>query len=66
MSSPEDVIVNKLLFYDEGRSDKHLRDIAGMLRAQGPAIDRAFVDLWADRFDVMHHWRAVQQRADAK
>lgn len=66
MSSAEDVIINKLLFYDEGKSDKHLRDIAGMLRAQGPAIDRAYIDLWAERFDINHHWRAVQQRADQR
>jgi len=63
VSAAEDVIINKLLFYDEGKSDKHLRDIAGMLRVQGPAIDRAYIDLWADRFDVAHHWRAVQERA---
>jgi hypothetical protein len=29
--APEDVILGKLIYYNEGGSDKHLRDIAGIL-----------------------------------
>lgn len=64
ISSPEDVIINKLLFHDEGRSDKHLRDIAGMLRAQGDRIDRAYIELWAQRFDLLIHWNTVLKRLE--
>jgi hypothetical protein len=34
-ASPEDVILKKLVFFQDGGSEKHLRDIAGVLRIQG-------------------------------
>ena len=34
-SSPEDVIIKKLEFYREGGSDKHVRDIVGVLKTLG-------------------------------
>jgi hypothetical protein len=37
----EYVIVRKLEYYSEGGSDRHLRDIAAMLRISGDLIDRA-------------------------
>ena len=49
---PEDVIISKLLYYQEGGSEKHLRDIAGMLKVSGDEIDRAYVDRWAAELDV--------------
>ncbi len=38
--SPEDVILQKMNAYDEGGSDKHLRDITGVLKTLGPRVDR--------------------------
>lgn len=64
-ASPEDVIVSKLLFYGEGRSDKHLRDIAGILRIQADRLDRAYIDRWASRLGVAEIWEAVQTRERA-
>ena len=29
---PEDLIISKMLYYREGGSEKHLRDITGMLK----------------------------------
>ena len=42
IAPPEYVIVGKLEFYREGGSEKHLRDIRGMLAAT--EIDRAFLE----------------------
>jgi len=64
LSSPEDVIINKLLFYDEGKSNKHLADIAGVLRVQKTLIDRAYIETWAERFGVDQHWRQAAKRAE--
>ena len=36
---PEAVILHKLRFYREGGSEKHLRDIRGMLAVSGDEID---------------------------
>lgn len=38
-SPPEELVVKKLLYYQQGASDKHLRDIAGMLRISPEEID---------------------------
>lgn len=62
VSSPEDVILSKLVFFHEGQSDKHLRDIAGMFAAGRAAIDRAYIDQWALRLGVAAEWRMMQDR----
>lgn len=40
---PEAVIVHKLRFYREGGSEKHLRDIRGMIAVSVDQIDRALI-----------------------
>ena len=40
---PEYVIVRKLQFYQEGRSEKHIQDIQGILRCSGPTLDMAWL-----------------------
>ena len=58
-ASPEDVILKKLEYYREGGSQKHLRDIAGVLRISGEAIDRSYIQEWAERLGVEEIWQAV-------
>ncbi len=61
-AAPEDVIIKKLEFYLEGGSEKHLRDIASMLKISAGRIDEAYVTEWADRLGVRHIWDVIQQR----
>ena len=61
-ASPEDVIISKMRYYQEGGSEKHLRDIAGVLRVQGDRIDREYIAHWVDRFHVSKVWQAILQR----
>ncbi|HEV8580734.1 MAG TPA: hypothetical protein VGX68_16840 [Thermoanaerobaculia bacterium] len=61
-SSAEDVIVKKLEAYREGGSEKHLRDIAGVLRISGSHLDRAYISEWAERLGVTDIWRQVLRR----
>ena len=42
--------------------DKHLRDIAGMLKVSRDIIDRAYVAGWAKELDVLDIWQAILQR----
>lgn len=63
---PEDVILNKLLYYQQGGSDRHLRDVAGMLRVSGPEIDTRYIDDWARRLGVDGAWQAVRERGEGK
>lgn len=64
IASPEDVIVKKMLYYREGGSEKHLRDITSMLRLHD-GIDRDFVRSWADQFGVDDIWRTICEKVDA-
>jgi len=61
-AAPEDVILGKLLYFAEGGSDKHLRDIVGMLRVSSDQIDRSDVEAWARKLGVEDVWAAVQAR----
>jgi hypothetical protein len=62
VARPEDVIISKMLYYREGASDKHLRDIAGMLKISGELIDREYVARWASELKVMDVWQAILKR----
>ena len=64
VASPEDVILGKMLYYHEGGSEKHLRDIAGILRVQG--ADRQYIARFADQLGVVEVWQAVLERIDSQ
>jgi hypothetical protein len=61
---PEDVILNKLLYFQQGGSERHLRDIAGMLRVSGAEIDTRYIGDWARDLGVDDIWQAVRRRAE--
>ncbi|MGD9857401.1 MAG: hypothetical protein AB7U20_20855, partial [Planctomycetaceae bacterium] len=59
---PDDVILSKLRYYKQGESDKHLRDIVGMLKNSADLIDRDNVARWAEKLKVLDVWEIVLQR----
>jgi hypothetical protein len=61
-ASPEDVIIKKLEYYKEGGSEKHLRDITGILKVSGDAVDRDYISNWAKRLELTEIWDAIQRR----
>jgi hypothetical protein len=58
-ASPEDVVIKKMVYFQEGGSDKHLRDIAGILRIQGSRLDRNYVAEWAKKLEVEAVWNSI-------
>jgi hypothetical protein len=62
-AAPEDVILGKMLYYQDGQHEKHLRDITAMLRISGGEIDREYVDDWSKRLGLNNVWQAVLSRA---
>ncbi len=44
VAPPEYVIVRKLEYYREGKSEKHLRDIAAMLAVSGDTLDYTWLE----------------------
>jgi hypothetical protein len=65
VATPEDVIISKLLFYTQGRSDKHLTDIAGVLRVSAGQIDEQYIESWVERLGLQDAWHAAKRSADA-
>lgn len=61
-ASPEDVILNKLIYYREGGSAKHLRDIGSMLMIQGDSVDRAYIASWAAKLGILPEWQSLVAR----
>jgi len=62
VAAPEDVILSKLWYFNEGKSDKHLRDITGMLRRSAGHIDRPDIEAWARKLGLEEAWAAVLAR----
>lgn len=62
VAAPEDVILKKLEFFKLGASDKHLRDVASMIKISGDSFDRHYLDSWAISLGVADEWNAVKSR----
>jgi len=62
-ASPEDVILKKLQYYREGGSDKHLRDIAGVIRVMGGELDQGYLAQWARQLQVEDLWAEILRAA---
>lgn len=61
-ASPEDVIIKKMEYYREGGSEKHLRDIAGIIKISSDQVDNRYIDKWARELGLEEIWNAVKQR----
>lgn len=60
-SRPEDVIINKLIFYKEGQSEKHLRDIRGMLLVSGDQFDLSYIDKETKELGLYSFWQEARK-----
>jgi hypothetical protein len=58
-ASPEDVIIMKMKYYKEGESEKHLRDIASIMKISGDEIDKSYIELWVNKFSLSDIWNTV-------
>lgn len=61
-AAPEDVIIKKMEYYREGGSEKHLRDITGILKVSGDDVDLKYISGWAERLGLTEIWEAVLKR----
>jgi hypothetical protein len=59
VAAPEDVIIAKMRYYRDGGSEKHLRDIAGILKVSGQLVERDYVERWAVELDLQVIWRKI-------
>lgn len=59
-SSSEDVIINKLIFYKEGKNEKHLDDIRGMLEVSGDRLDISYIDKKTKELGLYQYWEELK------
>ncbi len=51
--SPEDLVLNKLLWRRNSLSDQQWRDVLGILKVQAELLDLFYLREWASRFDLI-------------
>lgn len=54
VASPEDVIIKKLQYFQLGGSEKHLRDIRGILAET--AVDHDYLERWIKDLGLERAW----------
>ncbi|NJM44830.1 MAG: hypothetical protein HC860_00635 [Alkalinema sp. RU_4_3] len=51
-ASPEDLILSKLSWGKQSRSDKQWRDVLGILKVQSDRLDRDYLNTWAETLSL--------------
>lgn len=64
MAMPEDVILMKMDYYQQGGSDKHLRDIAGIFQVSGEELDRSYLATWAGQLGLSELWEEILKNVE--
>ena len=59
VAPPEYVILKKLVYYQEGESDKHLEDIRAMLEVSPKQIDQKEIQKWVSILKLDEVWKQV-------
>lgn len=62
VASAEDIILGKLLYYQDGGSEKHLRDITGILLRSSEQIDPAYLRDSAREIGVTEELDSILQK----
>jgi hypothetical protein len=60
LAPPEYVVLRKLQYYREGASEKHLRDIAGILSISADLIDSAELEQRISSSNLAHEWEKAK------
>ena len=54
-SSPEDIIINKLLWYEMGGkvSERQWLDVTGVIKVQGNLLDKKYLQDWSEKLELL-------------
>jgi hypothetical protein len=61
-AAPEDVILKKLEYFRIGESDKHIRDIVGLLKVSRDVLDMDYLQHMATQMNVADVWQLALAR----
>lgn len=59
VAPPEYVILRKLEYYREGKSDKHLTDVKNILEVSGNSLDMKVLNQMIDEYGFKNEWESV-------
>lgn len=59
VAPPEYVILKKLLYFQEGGSQKHLEDIRAILEVSGEIVDKGIIETWVKKMKLDVFWNQV-------
>ncbi|MBU0534398.1 MAG: nucleotidyltransferase [Candidatus Omnitrophica bacterium] len=62
ISTPEDTIIRKLLWYKESDIDKHFNDALGIFQIQHENLDYDYIQQWVKELKVSDIWGKVKER----
>ena len=63
VASPEDVLISKLEWAKLAESERQIEDAAGIIRTQGPDLDTAYIERWAEKLGLQAQWSLAQAKA---
>lgn len=61
MATPEDTIIQKLIWYSFGEIEKHLIDAAFVLQIQGKKLDRKYLNQWISRLKLKKYFEMLKK-----
>ncbi len=63
VASAEDVVVSKLEWAKLAQSERHIEDVAGILRMRWDSLDRAYLERWILELRIEAEWNDARRAA---
>ncbi|MBI2600317.1 nucleotidyl transferase AbiEii/AbiGii toxin family protein [Candidatus Daviesbacteria bacterium] len=61
MATPEDTIIQKLIWFSKGGTEKHLVDAAFVLQIQGKKLDRKYLHKWINKLKLKKYFEMLKK-----
>lgn len=61
MATPEDTIIQKLIWYSKGQTEKHLVDAAFVLQIQEKNLDQNYLQGWIKKLKLEKYYKEMQK-----
>lgn len=61
MATPEDTIIQKLVWYSKGQTEKHLVDAAFVLQIQEKNLDQNYLQEWIKKLKLENYYKKMQE-----
>lgn len=61
MATPEDTIIQKLIWYGKGQTEKHLIDAAFVFKIQGKNLDQKYLRNWIKKLKLGRYYKLMKE-----